>query len=99
MNVTQIQQLINNGEGINVEFKSSHDELTNSVFETVVSFLNTIGGYLILGVKDNKEIIGVDEELSGSIKTKFANLVNNKEKIIYTSRFTLKGWRRYIRNK
>ena len=81
MNVVQIQQLINNGEGINVELKSSHDELTNSVFETVVSFLNTIGGYLILGVKDNKEIIGIDEELSSAIKAKFANLVNNKEKI------------------
>lgn len=81
MNVVQIQQLINNGEGIRIKFISLHDELTNSVFETVVSFLNTIGGYLILGVKDNKEIIGVDEELSGSIKAKFANLVNNKEKI------------------
>lgn len=43
MNLNLIKGLIKNGEGINIEFKSSQEELTQSGFETVVSFLNTIG--------------------------------------------------------
>lgn len=75
------KKIIKKGEGINVEFKSSKEFLTDSVFETIVSFLNTIGGYLFLGVEDNKEIIGVNEESVQSIKEKFANLTNNSQKI------------------
>lgn len=81
MNINLIKELIKNGEGISVEFKSSQEELTKSGFETVVSFLNTIGGYLFLGVNDDGEVIGINEELASSIKTDFANMVNNKEKI------------------
>ena len=40
------KKIIKKGEGINVEFKSSNEFLTDSIFETVVSFLNTIGGSL-----------------------------------------------------
>ena len=56
------KKIIEKGEGIDVEFKSSKDFLIDSGFETVVSFLNTVGGYLFLGVNDDKEIIGVNED-------------------------------------
>ena len=75
------KKIIEKGEGIDVEFKSSKDFLTDSGFETVVSFLNTVGGYLFLGVNDDKEIIGVDEDKVQLIKEKFANLANNPQKI------------------
>lgn len=81
MNLNFIQDLIKTGEGINIEFKSSQEELTQSGFETIVSFLNTIGGYLILGVNDDGKVVGVNEELASTIKINFANAVNNKEKI------------------
>ncbi len=81
MNLNLIKGLIKNGEGINVEFKSSQEELTQSGFETVVSFLNTIGGYLFLGINDDGKVAGVNEELASTIKINFANAVNNREKI------------------
>ena len=59
MDISSIRNLINKGEGITIEFKSSQEELTQSGFETVVAFLNTIGGYLFLGVADDGTITGV----------------------------------------
>ena len=81
MNLNLIKGLIKNGEGINIEFKSSQEELTQSGFETVVSFLNTIGGYLFLGINDDGKVVSVNEELVSTIKINFATAVNNREKI------------------
>ena len=36
---------------------------------------------MFLGVNDDGEVIGINEELASSIKIDFANMVNNKEKI------------------
>lgn len=82
MNLNLIKGLIKNGEGINIEFKSSQEELTQSEFETVVSFLNKIGVYLFLGINDDVKVVGVNEELVSTIKINFANAVNNREKLI-----------------
>ena len=81
MDTSGLKELINKGEGISIEFKASQEELTQSGFETVVAFLNTIGGYIFLGVSDNGTIVGVDEDSASTIKTNFANLMNNNEKI------------------
>ena len=50
------------GEGISVEFKSCKDQLPQSIYETVCSFLNRNGGDILLGVKDNKEIEGISQD-------------------------------------
>ena len=81
MDVASLKNLINKGEGISIEFKASQEELTESGFETVVAFLNTIGGYLFLGVSDDGAIIGVDEDNATTIRNNFANSMNNIEKI------------------
>jgi len=81
MDTSGLKELINKGEGISIEFKASQEELTQSGFETVVAFLNTIGGYIFLGVSDNGTIVGIDEDSVSTIKTNFANLMNNNEKI------------------
>lgn len=81
MDTSGLKELINKGEGISIEFKASQEELTQSGFETVVAFLNTIGGYIFLGVSDNGTITGVDEDSASIIKTNFANSMNNNEKI------------------
>ena len=81
MDTSGLKELINKGEGISIEFKASQEELTQSGFETVVAFLNTIGGYIFLGVSDNGTIVGVDEDSASTIKTNFANSMNNNEKI------------------
>ena len=76
-----IKNLINQGEKINTEFKEAKFKLPKNLFETVCAFLNRFGGNIILGVSDNKEIIGIDESSVSQIKKDFANLCNNTSKI------------------
>lgn len=69
-----IDKLIRNGENEKIEFKSSlsYDYLKNnrskdvelSVAKTVAAFLNSDGGYLFIGVKDNKTILGIEKDFS-----------------------------------
>ena len=73
----KLKQFINDGEGLTVEFKSSRNELDNSVFETVSSFSNRYGGYILLGVGDDGEIKGVNPKSVDGMKKNFANSLNN----------------------
>lgn len=43
-----IRELIAQGEGVDIEFKSCTEEISNSVYETVCSFLNRTGGYILI---------------------------------------------------
>jgi len=54
MTIKKLEELLNEGEGYTIEFKKSEDSLSNSVFETVSSFSNRYGGYILLGVKEVK---------------------------------------------
>jgi hypothetical protein len=68
----EIDNLINLGECDTVEFKSTlstniknneHDpRLEMAVLKTIVAFMNTDGGNLLIGVNDEGHIIGIDEE-------------------------------------
>ena len=61
-------ELINGGESISVEFKESHKSINKDVYDTVCSFSNRNGGHIFLGVKNNGEIIGIDDhEVSEAI--------------------------------
>ena len=82
--VEKIRRLIKDGENIHVEFKLATDILPKNLFEIVCAFLNREGGTIILGVDDNKKIIGVNEEKIEQLKRDFANLCNNSEKITPT---------------
>ena len=78
----QIKKMILLGENITTEFKNTSNELPKNLFETICAFLNTIGGYIILGVNDQKEIIGIDESVKDKLKKDFSSLCTNKE-VIY----------------
>ena len=54
-----IKNIILLGENVNTELKEASNGLPKNIFQTVCSFLNTTGGYIILGVNDKKEIIGI----------------------------------------
>ena len=75
----EIKNIILLGENANTELKEASKGLPKSIFETVCSFLNTTGGYIILGVNDNKEIVGIKEELIDKIKKDYTVQCNNPD--------------------
>ena len=76
-----ILDLIKNGENNKVEFKLAKDNIPKNLMETVCAFSNSWGGYIILGVDDNKKIIGVPKENIPKLKKDFTTLCNNIEVI------------------
>jgi ATP-dependent DNA helicase RecG len=56
MTITELQQIITQGEGENLEFKSSFN---NELIETIVAFANTSGGKVIAGINQNNKVVGV----------------------------------------
>lgn len=51
-----LENIITSGEGLNIEFKQSFNK---SVIETLVSFSNSKGGKVFIGVSNNGEVKGV----------------------------------------
>lgn len=61
MKYRELKELIEEGENIQCEFKrkfSTQDKIAREM----IAFANTKGGYVIFGVDDDKEIIGVESE-------------------------------------
>ena len=59
---TTIQSLIDSGEGYNVEFKVRVPSKVRELIEEICAFANADGGYLLIGINDNGQIIGTDLE-------------------------------------
>ncbi|GHT04851.1 hypothetical protein AGMMS5026_07610 [Endomicrobiia bacterium] len=51
------------------------------MYETIYAFLNARGRAILLGVKDNENIIGITKEYISSIKQDFVTAVNNPSKL------------------
>ena len=81
MTENKLRELIDKGEGIEVEFKTSRSALNKDVFETICAFLNRNGGHLILGVNDNGHITGVEESKIRSINKSLVDNANNPQKL------------------
>lgn len=77
----ELLELIHGGESITVEFKKSRTEVTKDVYETVCSFSNRDGGHIFLGIKDNGEILGIEEDKVDKVKKEFVTSVNNENKM------------------
>lgn len=59
MTEQELQNLINQGEGQTLEFKSSLT-LRQEIGETVSAFANTAGGIILIGVSDKGKVVGVE---------------------------------------
>ncbi len=77
----ELLTLIHGGENIRMEFKKSTNEITRDVYDTVCSFSNRDGGIIILGVKDNGEILGIIPDAVDRMKKDFVTSINNGQKI------------------
>lgn len=80
MNIN-IQQLIEKGEGISVEFKKAENKLPETLFETICAFLNRNGGVILPGIDDDKSLIGIDPDKAEMMCKSIANLSNNPQKL------------------
>jgi ATP-dependent DNA helicase RecG len=77
----RIQRLIAAGESREVEFKTAHSALNRDLYQTVCAFLNRDGGDILLGVKDDGSVQGVDPDRIQQMKEDFATAVNNPQKL------------------
>ncbi len=55
MDMQELRQLIYKGEKVDVECKKAENNVPKSVYESYSAFANTRGGYIILGVDENKK--------------------------------------------
>ncbi|MBW2186327.1 MAG: putative DNA binding domain-containing protein, partial [Deltaproteobacteria bacterium] len=81
MNEVRIRELLTDGEGLQVEFKTCRTALNRDVYESVCAFLNRCGGDLLLGVTDNGQVTGVDAGAIEQIKKDFVSALNSPQKI------------------
>ncbi len=89
-----LHEMILNGENHHVEFKTTlrydikegrvNKELEKVILKTIAAFSNSHGGTLIMGVTDNMEIVGLDNDYNtlkdgtnDSFELHLRNLVNN----------------------
>lgn len=61
MNRRDLKDLIDEGESIICEFKRKFSS-PEKIAREMIAFANTKGGYLLFGIDDNKQVIGVQSE-------------------------------------
>ena len=61
MNAVKLLKLIEGGESLKVEFKQRFSEY-EKIAKEMIAFANTKGGYLIVGIDDDKSVYGVLSE-------------------------------------
>ncbi|MBS3076040.1 ATP-binding protein [Candidatus Pacearchaeota archaeon] len=87
----EILNLIKKGEDEKLEFKSTlrmnlhtgekDRKVENAVLKTVAAFLNSEGGNLLIGVSDNREILGIEKdefENNDMFNRHFTNLIKER---------------------
>ncbi len=79
MDLEQVNQLIQSGEGMLIEFKEAKDSVPNDLYETVVSFSHTDGGTILLGVNDEGFVTGINPEAIKNIKHNLVTTINSSD--------------------
>ena len=60
LTAAQILELVKGGEGYNVDFKRSVPSKVKEISDEVAGFANAAGGYVLIGVDNNNQIIGAE---------------------------------------
>ena len=60
LTASQILELVKGGEGYNVDFKRSVPSKVKEISDEVAGFANAAGGYVLIGVDNNNQIIGAE---------------------------------------
>lgn len=81
MTIEEMRELLTKDEKITVEYKACQNGIHDDVYETVCSFSNRYGGYIIMGVEDGGKPIGINKKLITDMKKNFVNQLNNPDKM------------------
>jgi len=81
MTIEFMKNLLNTREKITIEYKECQNGIYNDVYETVCSFSNRYGGYIILGAQDDGTPIGLNRNMVRDMKRNFVNQLNNPDKM------------------
>lgn len=82
MTTQQFVDIAKLGESVTVEYKTCISSISHSLYETVCSFLNHSGGWILMGVHDDGEMIGVDEAKASDLMKDIINTINNPENFL-----------------
>ncbi|KAF0127736.1 MAG: transcriptional regulator [Elusimicrobia bacterium] len=82
MNIEELLQKLDLRENLELEFKAAAAGLPSSLWATVSAFANTHGGWLLLGVREDKGKLNVDGvKNAAAMKQDIINLMRNRQKI------------------
>ena len=81
MTTELMRQLLSKDEKITIEYKECQNGIYDDVYETVCSFSNRYGGYIIMGVKDGGIPIGLNRNMIKDMKKNFVNQLNNPDRM------------------
>lgn len=79
MTPEKLKEILQKGESGEVEFKTSKFDLSKDAFDTICAFLNRKGGHLLLGVKNDGTVEGVNEDCVQIIINNIVTSANNPQ--------------------
>lgn len=62
-----------------IEFKEATNSIPGSVYETAVSFSNTDGGTILLGVADDGRVTGIEPTAEAKLQKDLITALNSKD--------------------
>ena len=74
MTSQQIESLIAQGEGYNIEFKQSIPSKASELAEEICAFANAAGGTLLIGIDDKGAVVGVS--IDNVSRSRIQNILN-----------------------
>lgn len=69
---TEVASIIAEGETNKIEFKSSllsKNQISSKIVCTLAAFANTSGGHMLIGVEDNREVCGIEADMTNKYKS------------------------------
>ena len=88
MTTDKFVALTRKGEDTRIEYKTCTEEISESLYESVCSFLNHSGGQILVGVQNDGSIIGVNSDKVEKLRTDIVNCINNPELFLPCPYFT-----------
>lgn len=73
MTSEQLNIILQEGEGFNVEFKQALPSKLRELAEEICAFANAAGGILLIGIKDDNTICGI--EIDNSTRSRISDVI------------------------